>query len=86
MFKTVFEDKEYVLLCKNYPKSDGVKAIFIYLISMLLLFFQGYLYTTNLSSTILTNSQMILSILILLIGLGFVLLSKEKLNTIGITM
>lgn len=29
MFKTVFEDKEYVLLCKNYSKSDGVKAIFI---------------------------------------------------------
>ncbi|WP_227859165.1 MULTISPECIES: CPBP family intramembrane glutamic endopeptidase [unclassified Clostridioides] len=86
MFKTVFEDKEYALLCKNYSKNDGVKAIFIYLISMLLLFFQGYLYTTNLSSTILTNSQMILSILILLIGLGFVLLSKEKLNTIGITM
>lgn len=86
MFKTVLEDEEYALLCKNYSKNDGVKAILIYLILMLLVFFQGYLYTTNLSSTILTNSQMILSILDLFIGLGFVLLSKEKLNTIGLTV
>lgn len=85
MFNIKVENKEYKLLCKNYSKNDGIKAIFLYLITMLELFLQGYLYKTNLSSTILTMSQGILSILILFVGLGFVLLSKEKLNTIGIT-
>ncbi len=85
MFNIEVENKEYKLLCKNYSKNDGIKAIFLYLITMLELFLQGYLYKTNLSSTILTMSQGILSILILFVGLGFVLLSKEKLNTIGIT-
>lgn len=85
MFNIEVENKEYKLLCKNYSKNDGIKAIFLYLITMLELFLQGYIYKTNLSSTILTMSQGILSILILFVGLGFVLFSKEKLNTIGIT-
>ncbi|MCC0684529.1 CPBP family intramembrane metalloprotease [Clostridioides sp. ZZV15-6383] len=85
MFNIEVENKEYKLLCKNYSKNDGIKAIFLYLITMLKLFLQGYIYKTNLSSTILTMSQGILSILMLFVGLGFVLFSKEKLNTIGIT-
>ncbi|HFL2397584.1 TPA: CPBP family intramembrane glutamic endopeptidase [Clostridioides difficile] len=85
MFNIELENKEYKLLCKNYSKNDGVKAIFLYLVIMLVLFLQGYLYKTNLSPTILNVLQGIFSTLILFIGLGFVLFSKEKLNTIGIT-
>lgn len=65
--------------------SDGIKAIMLYVLDILLLFLQGYLYTTNIAYHILNCLQILLAFVSLFLGIIFVKTSKDRLNTIGIT-
>lgn len=77
--------REYRENLKNFNTIDGIKAISLYIIYILILFVQGFTYTTSLSLDILNTLQIIFPIFILIIGIVFIVLSKDKLYTVGLT-
>ncbi len=76
--------REYRENLKNFNTIDGIKAISLYIIYILILFVQGFTYTTNLSLDILNKLQIIFPLFILIIGIMFIVLSKDKLYTVGL--
>ena len=69
---------------KGFGAFDGVKAIILYGIYILVLLIQGWTYTSNLNVNILNGLQFVFPLFLLIIGILFVILSKEKLYTIGV--
>lgn len=76
--------REYKENLKQFGAADGVKAIVLFGIYILVLFIQGLTYTSNLSVKMLNGLQIIFSLFLLIIGILFVVLSKEKLYTVGL--
>ena len=77
--------KEYTANLKNYRTADGIKAIILYIIYMAVLFLQGFVYTTNLDANIINILQIIFPLFLLIIGIIFIFLSKEKMTSVGLT-
>lgn len=69
---------------EQYHKKDGLKALAVYCLIMVSAFFQGWLYTTNLSVFALNSSQIWIPIILLLLFLCFLYFTKEKVSSIGI--
>lgn len=76
--------REYKENLKQFDTADGVKAIVLFGIYILVLFIQGLTYTSNLSVKMLNGLQVIFPLFLLIIGILFVVLSKEKLYTVGL--
>lgn len=76
--------REYTENLKNFHTADGIKAILLYIIKILILFLQGYTYTTSLSVEALNKLQIIFPLCTLIIGIMFIVLSKDKLYTVGL--
>lgn len=77
--------REYKENLQNFGTFDGVKAIILYGIYMLVLFVQGLIYTTNFSVWILNGLQVILPLFLLIIVILFIALAKEKISTVGLS-
>lgn len=77
-------NSKYESKLRNYNKKDGLKAIILYFLIMLSLFFQGWLYTVNVSTFVLNSSQIWLPLIRLIIFLFFLHCSKEKISSVGI--
>lgn len=69
----------------RFHTMDGVKAMVLYGICLLICFIQGWTYTTNLSAWILNNLQTVFPFVLLIIGIVFIVGSKEKICTVGLT-
>ena len=69
---------------KKFHAADGIKAIALYSICILILFVQGFTYTTNLRVDILNKLQIAVHLFLLIIGIAFIILSKDRLCTIGL--
>ena len=61
-----------------------MKAIVLYGISIFVLIIQSLTYMSNLSVEILNGLQIIFPLILLVVGILFVVLSKEKLCTVGL--
>ncbi|BBF44876.1 hypothetical protein lbkm_3615 [Lachnospiraceae bacterium KM106-2] len=81
----MFTSVDYKELQERYHKKEGIGAIGIYLLAMLLAALQGYCYTTNLKASILDYLQTVFDVLDIFILLLLVKVAKQKLNTIGFT-
>lgn len=77
--------KDYNENLMKFHTIDGVKAIILYGIYILILFIQGLTYTTNLSVAILNKLQIVFPLVLLIIGIAFIVCSKERLCTVGLT-
>ena len=76
-------NEEYKKKIDRYTGIDGVKALGLYLIFMAVAFFHGYILTTDLSVGILNLSGIVLSVIDIMIGIGFVFVFKDTLSSIG---
>ena len=82
--KIVLISRDYSENLKKFHAIDGIKAIALYGIYILILFVQGFTYTTNLSVDILNKLQIAVPLFLLIIGITFIILSKDKLCNIGL--
>lgn len=78
-------DEQYLRDLGSYGKIDGIKAITVYVLIMISAFFQGWLYTTDASITILNSVQIWIPLILIVIFIGYLTISKEKKDTIGIS-
>lgn len=69
----------------RFGRRDGIKALAAYGLIMGSCFFQGWLYTTDLSASLLNFSQLWISLLVLAVCLVYMVASKEGWGSIGIT-
>lgn len=76
--------REYNENLKRFGAIDGMKAIVLYGIFIIVLIIQSLTYMSNLSVEILNGLQIIFPLLLLVVGILFVVLSKEKLCTVGL--
>lgn len=76
--------KDYSENLMKFHRIDGGKAIVLYGIYVLILFIQGLTYTTNLRVDILNKFQIAFPLASLMIGIAFIIGSKEKLYTVGL--
>lgn len=81
----MFASKEYKENLTKFQTMDGVKAVVLYGIYILILVIQGFTYTTNLSVYVLNKLQILFPLVFLIIGIAFVVCGKEKLCTVGVT-
>lgn len=69
----------------RFGRRDGIKALAAYGLIMGSCFFQGWLYTTDLSASLLNFSQLWISLFVLAVCLVYLVASKEGWGSIGIT-
>lgn len=79
-------DEQYLGNLGSYGKNDGIKAITAYVLIMMSAFFQGWLYTTDVSVAILNSTQILIPLILIVIFIGYLSISKEKKDTIGISL
>lgn len=77
-------DSQYGENLHHYQKRDGMTAIAVYIIVFALAFFRGWVYTTNVSVSVLNASQMLIPAATAAVFLGFLALSKQKISSIGL--
>lgn len=70
---------------ERFRRRDGFKALVAYGLVMGSCFFQGWLYTTDLSVTILNLSQLWIALFFLVVCTIYMIGSKEGWGSIGIT-
>lgn len=78
-------DEQYLRNLGSYSKIDGIKAIIAYMLIMISTFFQGWLYTTEASVTILNSAQIWIPLILIAFFIGHLTISKERKDTIGIS-
>ena len=78
-------NEEYRKMPDRYTHIDGVKAIGLFVVCIAFSFLHGYLYTTNLSATVLSILGVAFPIADILIGIGFVMFFKNTLGSVGFT-
>lgn len=81
---TEWVNRQYLNNLEKYDKKDGKRALLTYCFIMCTAFFQGWLYTTNVSVSALNASQVWIPLLITAVFLCFFRCSKEALRSIGI--
>ena len=77
--------EEYTANLRKYGTADGIKAISLYVIYIVVLFIQGYISTTNLSVGFLNLLQIVFPLALLIIGVFFILMPREKFSSVGLT-
>lgn len=77
-------NSNYESKLRRYNKKDGLKAIILYFLIMISVFFQGWLYTVNVSTFVLNSSQIWIPLIMVIIFLFFLHCSKEKISSVGI--
>ena len=82
--ETMWISRDYCENLGTFHTIDGIKAIALYSIYMLILLIQGFTYTTNLSVDILNKLQIAFPLLLLAILFVFMALSNNKLCTVGL--
>lgn len=75
---------EYRKILNKYEKRDGVKAIIVYCLIMVSAFFQGWLYTINVSVFVLNSSQIWIPLIMVILFCIFLYYNKEKTDSVGI--
>lgn len=80
----MFAAKEYRENLRKFHTLDGAKAILLYGIYILVLWLQGLACTTNFSVDTLNKLQIAFPLLLLMIGMAFLVGSREKLCTVGL--
>lgn len=77
-------NEEYKKNLETYEKKDGIKAIILYVMVMALGFFQGWLYTTDVSAAALNGMQIWIPLVFLVLFLCILVFHKVDLDTLGI--
>lgn len=79
-----WDTDNYTENIKHFKKIDGIKAIMAYVLIMASAFFQGWIYTTDLSTFVLSTSQIWISLVLIVVFIVYLIASKEHLSSIGI--
>ena len=80
----MFICREYRENLNTFQVADGIKAILLYAVYIIVLLVQGWTYTTDLSVGVLNKLQIVFPLSLLFIGILFIVLSKNKLCTVGL--
>jgi membrane protease YdiL (CAAX protease family) len=78
-------DAQYKTNISNYRKKDALKAAILFAIDFMSFYLLGKIYSTSLSTEILDWAQSIHGILIIIFILLLVLISKDTIDSIGLT-